>query len=56
MFYDFKADNVHLWSPSLDHLINCKVADFKISSHIGPGGLAGLDNAKKSTACFRGST
>ena len=50
VFHDFKATNVCLWSPSLDHFINCKVVDLNISSHIGSGGIPGLNDTKKNIA------
>ena len=46
IFRDLKADNVLLWSLSPDHLINCKVADFNIATHIDPGGITGLHGTK----------
>ena len=46
IFRDFKADNVLLWSLSLDHLINCKVADFSIITHVDPGGSRSLHGTK----------
>ena len=46
IFRDLKADNVLLWSLSPDHLINCKVTDFNISTHADPGGSLGLHGTK----------
>ena len=46
VFQDLKADNVLLWSLSLDHLINCKVADFSNITHVDPGGMRDLHGTK----------
>ena len=46
IFRDLKADNVLLWSLSLDHLINCKLTDFHTAAHSDPGGIRGLYGTK----------
>ena len=46
IYRDLKADNVLLWSLSLDHLINCKLTDFNIAAHTDPGGIKGLHGTK----------
>ena len=45
-----KADNVLLWSLSLDHLINCKVTDFSIATHLVPKQSQGLHGTKSFVA------
>jgi len=42
IFSNFKADNVLLWSLSLDHFINCKVTYFNIATHSDPKQSKGL--------------
>ena len=46
IFRDLKADSVLLWSLSPDHLINCKITDFNVATHIDPGGTRGLHGTK----------
>ena len=41
-----KADDVLLWSLSPDHLINCKICDFNIATHMDQGGSRGLYGTK----------
>ena len=50
IYRDLKASNVLLWSLGLDQLINCKLADFGISTHLAPSGVKGIQGTRGFTA------
>ena len=41
IYRDLKAANVLLWSLGMDHIINCKLADFGITTQAAPIGVKG---------------
>ena len=43
---NLEASNILFWSLSPDHLINCKVTSFDLSTHSDPGGSRGLQSTK----------
>ena len=50
IYRDLKASNVLLWSLGVDQLINCKLADFGISTCLAPSGVKGLRGTSRFTA------
>ena len=46
IYCDLKANNVLLWSLSPDHLINCKLTDFKNAVHTDPEGTKNAHGTK----------
>ena len=41
IYRDLKAANVLLWSLDMDHIVNCKLSDFGITTHVAPTGVKG---------------
>ena len=50
IYRDLKAANVLLWSLDMDHIVNCKLADFGITTQAAPIGVKGTRGTPGFTA------